>query len=58
MSRVRRVVTAHTAEGKAVVQIDEVMVEPTVLRPGQDAFAIWALSSAARSPWSWTRASR
>lgn len=42
MSRgVRRVVTGHDAAGKAVVTRDEVFVEPSLRRPGQEVFVAW-----------------
>jgi hypothetical protein len=39
--RVRRVVTGHDAEGKAIVQIDEVSQNLRSARPGAQACVIW-----------------
>ncbi len=39
--RVRRVVTGHTAAGKAVVAVDEVMQAKSP-RPGQKVCAVWS----------------
>lgn len=38
--RVRRVITGHDPQNKAVVESDEV-IEPAVQRPGQEACIIW-----------------
>jgi quercetin dioxygenase-like cupin family protein len=40
--RVRRVVTGHSAQGKAVVAIDETMTSAPSARPGQEACVVWA----------------
>lgn len=40
--RVRRVVTGHTAQGRAVVAIDETLASAPSARPGQEACVIWA----------------
>jgi quercetin dioxygenase-like cupin family protein len=39
--QVRRVVTGHDANGKAVVEIDEVSTDVISRRPGQSAAVIW-----------------
>ena len=39
--RVRRVVTGHSDNGKAVVQIDEISGDVKSGRPGQEATVIW-----------------
>ena len=39
---VRRVVTGHDENGKAVVKIDELMSEPRSNRPGNEGHGIWA----------------
>lgn len=39
--QVRRVVTGHEADGRAVVKIDEVAKNVTSGRPGQSAFVAW-----------------
>lgn len=39
---VRRVVTGHDENGKAIVKIDEVMTEPRGHRPGTEGYGIWA----------------
>ena len=39
--RIRRVVTGHTPQGRAVVSIDEI-VEGATPRPGQEACVVWA----------------
>ncbi len=39
--KIRRVVTGHNAEGKAIVQIDELASNVRPLRPGADASVIW-----------------
>ena len=38
---VRRVVTGHDAQGRAIVQIDEVVNHPTVGRPGATVHPVW-----------------
>ncbi len=37
----RRVVTGHDENGKAVVKIDEVMSEPRANRPGNEGHGVW-----------------
>jgi hypothetical protein len=39
--RVRRVVTGHDAEGRAIVQIDEVSQNLRSARPGATACVVW-----------------
>lgn len=39
---VRRVVTGHDENGKAVVKIDELMSEPRSTRPGHEGHGVWA----------------
>jgi quercetin dioxygenase-like cupin family protein len=39
---VRRVVTGHDENGKAIVKIDEVLSEPRSHRPGNQGYGIWA----------------
>jgi quercetin dioxygenase-like cupin family protein len=39
---VRRVVTGHDENGKAIVKIDEVMSEPRSNRPGNQGHGVWA----------------
>ena len=39
---VRRVVTGHDENGKAIVKIDEVMSEPRSPRPGNQGHGVWA----------------
>jgi quercetin dioxygenase-like cupin family protein len=38
----RRIVTGHDENGKAVVKIDEVMTEPRSGRPGHEGHGVWA----------------
>ena len=38
---VRRVVTGHDENGKAVVKIDEAMTEPRSSRPGSEGHGVW-----------------
>jgi quercetin dioxygenase-like cupin family protein len=40
-SRVRRVITGHDANGKAIVMIDEIVTNIRSSRPGANAAAIW-----------------
>jgi hypothetical protein len=44
--KLRRVVTGHNAEGKAVVQIDETVSNVISARPGQCSTVIWTTDSA------------
>lgn len=39
--QIRRVVTGHDANGRAVVAIDETMINPRTTRPGASANVIW-----------------
>ena len=39
--QIRRVVTGHDANGRAVVAIDETMTNPRTTRPGASANVIW-----------------
>jgi quercetin dioxygenase-like cupin family protein len=39
---IRRVVTGHTADGKATVAIDEISTNVVTKRPGQTSTVIWA----------------
>jgi hypothetical protein len=39
--QIRRVVTGHDNEGKAVVQIDDVTTDPLESRPGARPFVVW-----------------
>src|SRR4029450_10289962 len=43
--QVRRVVTGHDANGRAVVKIDEVSKNITSSRPGQTACVVWTTES-------------
>src|SRR5215470_8837129 len=43
--QVRRVVTGHTANGRAVVKIDEISKNTTSARPGATACVIWTTES-------------
>jgi quercetin dioxygenase-like cupin family protein len=43
--QVRRVVTGHDANGRAVVKIDEVSKNVTSSRPGQTACVVWTTES-------------
>jgi quercetin dioxygenase-like cupin family protein len=43
--QVRRVVTGHDANGRAVVKIDEVSKNVTSSRPGQSACVVWTTES-------------
>ena len=43
--RVRRVVTGHDANGRAVVRIDEVSKNTFSLRPGATAYNVWTTES-------------
>src|SRR5256885_1866857 len=43
--RVRRVVTGHDANGRAVVTIDEVSKNTFPLRPGAAAYNVWTTES-------------
>ena len=43
--RVRRVVTGHDIEGRAIVKIDEVCTNLTTNRPGRSASVIWTTES-------------
>jgi quercetin dioxygenase-like cupin family protein len=43
--QVRRVVTGHDADGRAVVKIDEVSKNVTSSRPGQTACVVWTTES-------------
>ena len=43
--KVRRVVTGHDANGRAVVQIDEVSKNVISSRPGQSACVVWTTES-------------
>ena len=43
--RVRRVVTGHDAEGRAIVRIDEVSADVSSRRPGTEACVVWTTES-------------
>jgi quercetin dioxygenase-like cupin family protein len=43
--RVRRVVTGHDANGRAVVKIDEITQNPPSGRPGRSACVVWTTES-------------
>jgi hypothetical protein len=43
--QVRRVVTGHDANGRAVVKIDEVSKNITSSRPGATAWVLWTTES-------------
>lgn len=40
--QVRRVVTGHDSEGKAIVMTDEIMTQPVSFRPGMNSYVAWA----------------